>query len=235
MATKGIIIYGGSFNPLHCGHMRLAIESLEWMQDLVCTLQFLPSAHPPHKIDAPMLPFNLRAKMIGATIAGSQKMSLNILEAQRQDPSYTWDTISLLRNEHPQARFYFLLGSQDFRLLREWKNGLQLPLLCDLLIAPRGDFDLEEFLQISRDFWPDDIRAPIYSPDTEAESGRFSIALHNGAHIYYLPIRHLDISSSYIRELWLCGKNPQYLVPSKVYSILEAERNSVSSCWQNKG
>lgn len=235
MQMQGIILYGGSFNPLHIGHMRLAIETLSRMRMLAEALQFIPSARPPHKTGTPMLPFWLRTAMIRISISGLPGMSCSEIEAERSGLSYTWETVSLLKNSTPDTRFFFLIGSQDYLLLHEWNRGLELPELCDLIIVPRGNFDRDAFVKQTRQYWPAIADISDEPPDNECSAAMCCIALSRGSHIYWLPLPCLDISSSYIRRLWLCGRNLKYLVPAPVGTLLDAERRIVRECWQENG
>ena len=131
----GRAILGGSFNPPHVGHLRLAIEAAEALSSLTDGVDLIPCAVPPHKAMTGMLPFDLRARMLEASIADLPFLRCNRLEGQRQGPSYTWDTLLAYREAAPDTELYFILGSPDFALLPTWHRGLELPacvisLLC---------------------------------------------------------------------------------------------------------
>ena len=234
MCNRGYIVYGGSFNPLHIGHMRLAIECLAMMGELVAHLEFLPSAAPPHKQGEPMLPFAMRTQMIDATIAGQPAMLCNPIEASRPGPSFTYETLSQLKKERPDAPVYFLIGSQDFLLLPTWHKGLQLTDFCNLVIVPRGNFDQEEFRAHALRFWPGSDDISMFGTKACLGGSGYCIRLKNGASLYWLPIHYIDISSSRIRKLWLCGKSITYLVPGQVEEILAMNRQAVKGYWQEK-
>lgn len=226
---QGRLIFGGSFNPLHIGHMRLALETLETLAGLIKSVEFLPSAVPPHKLAEPILPFSLRAAMIRATIKDQPYLACNEIEADLAAPSFTWNTLSELAAEAP---LFFLLGSQDYELLSEWYNGLELPKICNLVIAPRGVYSRDDFMRQTKKFWPD--CGPVLTGPADACTGEkcWRIALAQGSSVYLLPAPHLAISSTRIRRLWLCGKNIDYLVPWPALALLEKERGAVRACWQ---
>lgn len=230
----GRIIFGGSFNPVHIGHMRLAIETLSLMSGLADRVEFLPSAAPPHKPRQPMLPFVLRSRLIRAAIKGRDGFFCNEIEARLPAPSYTWETLAALAAELGPENLYFLLGSKDFELLPEWRNGLRLPELCNLAVAPRGDYGKENFAEKTLEFWPDRGEiAPGPKNGCLAEQSWRS-ALATGTSVYLLPLPYLDISATRIRKLWLRGANLDYLAPGPVLEILDEERETTTACWQEK-
>lgn len=226
---KGRLIFGGSFNPIHIGHMRLALETSNMLADLIKKVEFLPSAVPPHKLAAPILPFPLRVAMIKAAIRDEPCLGCNEIEAELAAPSFTWNTLDRLAGKDP---LFFLLGSKDYELLTEWRNGLELPKICNLVIAARGDYSREDFMRQTAKFWPDCLPVQMASSDTCTGEKCWQIALPWGKSIYLLPAPHLAISSTRIRKLWLCGKNIDYLVPRPALDLLESESEAVRACWQ---
>lgn len=230
----GRLIFGGSFNPLHIGHLRLALGALDLMPEIINIVEFMPSASPPHKQCAPMLPFSLRTEMIRASIKGSRCLMCNEMEASMATPSYTYDTLTILSQKYGKENIFFLLGSEDFALLPEWRNGLELTKLGSLVIAPRGDYSEKDFDRQSRAFWPG-CRELLERPKDECLGVQiFSIGLPGGTSLYLLPLPHLAISATGIRKLWLCGKNLDYLVPAPALRILSGNRQLVAACWQEK-
>ena len=99
----GRAILGGSFNPPHVGHLRLAIEAREALGDLVQGVDMVPCAVPPHKAQSGMLPFELRASMVAACAESIPWLRCNRAEALRQGPSYTWDTLCAYREAEPET------------------------------------------------------------------------------------------------------------------------------------
>lgn len=221
---KGTLVYGGSFNPPHIAHMRLAVEARERLGALVDRVEFLPSFMPPHKKSVGILPFALRARMLAESIAGCRAMLCNTLEWRGNDgrngPSFTFDTLNALREREPGRPIYFLLGSRDFTLLPAWKRGLELPGLCTLVVAPRENLDAEGFLRLARTLWPE-----------ARPAGQNAAAVPGLGEIIFLPSPHLPVSASLVREMWLAGKSVRYLVPPPVERLLEQENRAVRACW----
>lgn len=233
MARKGRLIFGGSFNPLHIGHMRLAIEAFAMLRALVSRVYFVPGAVPPHKQGEAILPFSLRVAILRASIAPYPQLACDVIEARLPAPSYTWRTLEAMAAQTDEPLF-FLLGSADFKLLPEWRNGLALPRLCSLVIAPRGEYSKDDFAMSAKKMWPDS-SGPFAGPEDAcmAEKG-WRMDLGEGNPVYLLPLPHLAISSTRVRKLWLCGENIDYLVPGPGLEILERDASLVRACWLEK-
>lgn len=232
----GTLVYGGSFNPLHSGHMRIAIEAFEMLAKHLDVVEFVPAGHPPHKSSEGLLPFSLRVEMTRCTLEGMANMRCNDIEGRLPAPSYTYDTIHALRQTGKSGKeLYFLLGSQDYALLPTWHKGLQLPRICNLAIVPRGEFGVEEFINLTNSFWPG-CQRDIHMEKTLQYAGKAGVCMRLTTNyaVFFLPATWLDISASFIRELWLSGRNVEYLVPPAVFKILEKERPVITECWREK-
>lgn len=214
--APGLLILGGSFNPPHVGHLRLAVEAREALGDLIRGVDLVPSAHPPHKKNQRLLPFELRAAMLEAAAKPLPWLRCNRLESLRDGPSYTWDTLRAYRDAEPRTDFYFLLGSPDFALLPTWHRGLELPALCNFVVVPRGEQTAEEFTDIARALWPEAEMRPPLLPDSAC------MALPGGGLAHFLPLPWLAVSASRIRELWLTGRSVDYLVPEPACGFCRA-------------
>lgn len=224
------LIYGGSFNPVHMAHMRMAIECRERMAAFTDGLDFLPSAVPPHKTAEGMLPFALRVEMLNAAIADFPHFACNEEEARRFGPSYTYETLAGMGAKGAQTPF-FLLGSQDFALLGTWHKGLRLPEVCNLVIVPRAGHNMAAFMAISRKLWPDAKPGPKNPDDSCMGEAGYSLALPGRNNIYWLDVPQMDISASRIRRLWLCGRSLDFLMPTAALHILNREERAVRACW----
>ncbi|MDO5537231.1 MAG: nicotinate-nicotinamide nucleotide adenylyltransferase, partial [Desulfovibrionaceae bacterium] len=126
-APSGIAILGGSFNPLHVGHLRLAVEIYEALGAHIARVDLVPSAHPPHKEESRVLPFALRARLAREAAAPYPWLRCSELEGERDLPSYTWDTLGLYAERERGRRIFFVLGIEDYAQLPAWRNGLRMP------------------------------------------------------------------------------------------------------------
>ena len=222
----GRAILGGSFNPPHVGHLRLAIEAAEALTPLVSGVDLVPCAVPPHKTMTGMLPFDLRARMVEASITDLPFLRCNRLEGQRQGPSYTWDTLLAYREAEPQTELYFILGSPDFALLPTWHRGLELPGLCNFVVVPRDGQTARDVIATAQRLWPEAReRAPLVGDGP-------CMALPGGGLAHFLPLPWLDVSASRLRSLWLAGRRVDFLLPRAAFEILKQSEKTVQAHWR---
>ena len=218
-------LLGGSFNPLHVGHLRLAIEAREALGDLVQGVDMIPCAVPPHKAQSGMLPFELRARMVEACAETLPWLRCNRVEALRQGPSYTWDTLCAYREAEPQTELYFILGSPDFALLSTWHRGLELPQLCHFVVVPRKGHTAGDFMAAAKALWPmAQQRQPVLH-------GGGCMALPGGGVAHFLDVPWLAVSASRVRQLWLAGRTVDFLVPDAALQILHNNAHTVRQHW----
>ncbi|MDY0260039.1 MAG: nicotinate-nicotinamide nucleotide adenylyltransferase [Desulfovibrio sp.] len=223
---RGRAILGGSFNPPHVGHLRLAIEAAEALTPLVTGVDLVPCAVPPHKTMTGMLPFDLRARMVEASITDLPFLRCNRLEGQRQGPSYTWDTLLAYREVEPQTELYFILGSPDFALLPTWHRGLELPGLCNFVVVPRDGQAARDVIATAQRLWPEAReRAPLVGDGP-------CMGLPGGGLAHFLPLPWLDVSASRLRSLWLAGRRVDFLLPRAAFEILKQSEKTVQAHWR---
>lgn len=220
---RGGIIFGGTFNPLHVAHMRVAIDALERLAPFADRLDFVPVANPPHKNIAGVLPFEWRSEIICSVISPYPRMKCSDVEARREGYSYTFETLRTYREERPGEELYFLLGSADYALLPTWRKGLELRKYANLVVIPRGDFNERDFTRLTSELWP----AAIREIRRDDAGERIVAEMKDGCAALYLPSPELDISSSLIRKLWLAGKNIDFLTPPETRDLLAKKRDVI--------
>lgn len=218
---------------MHVGHLRIAIETFEMLGNFVDNLEFVPAGRHPWKDDTGMLPIAMRSRMIRDSIASMPFMCCNELESQRPGPSYTIDTIKAYCKTHLPTELFFLVGSADYALMPKWRDGLDMPLYCNLVVVPRGDYCLPDFFAMTQDFWP-----LARLDEKKATRIRFTekncacMMLPGGTGIFYLPAPYLEVSASCIRKLWLCGRDIRYLVSEAVIDFLDRQRHVIMEYWR---
>lgn len=195
---KKIGILGGTFNPVHYGHLFIAGCALrEFALDKVL---FVPAARPPHKKEKEVLSGEHRVNMLKLALEGQSNYLLSTLEIDREGYSYTIDTLRQLSKQYPQTEFYFILGLDAFMDLPAWKEPDELKQLCSFIVVNR----------------PHDKRPNAdYSADE-------AVILDKKVH--FLSIPGISISSSMIRSRVVNGKNVRYLLPDKVIAYIKAHQ-----------
>jgi len=181
-------VFGGTFNPVHWGHLVLAQDAMELFE--LNRVLFVPCARPPHKHTAELAPAVHRQAMIEAAIEGDLRFETCDIELQRQGPSYSVDTIRELRAKFPEAEIVLILGSDSLPELSAWKDVYALLGMCRIVTIARpgalpageqgGDFGL-------REPWPERLRAGIragHSASISSSDIRWRIA--EGMSIRYL-------------------------------------------------
>ena len=207
--AKRIGIFGGTFNPIHCGHLRAAEEVREAL-DLERVV-FVPSAQPPHKsgrADDPMAPAEERLRWTRAAVAGNPAFDVDPLEVERGGRSYSIDTVRTLGAATAPELPVFVIGCDAFALLGTWLEPVRLFELAHFAVMTRPPVSggtLEEWLPKCV---ADDVEL---APD--GLSGRHR---RSEAWVRLVPISALDISSSDIRARIRSGRSIRYLVPEPV-------------------
>ncbi len=220
-------IYGGCFNPVHCGHLRAAVEAAEGLG--LDRVDFVPTARPPHKPDSPMLDFAARLRLVRAAVADLPGVGVNDLEAGRPGPSYTWDTLVRYREEHPQADLFFIMGAGDMLQLASWRRGFELPGLAHLAVLCREGLGVAEIGA----YLAGDGAALGAVPGAAPGAGPVAAEWRfpQGTSLYCLHIPRLDISASLVRERWLCGRSLRFLAPDAVLQELASMREAAVRAW----
>lgn len=222
-----IALLGGSFNPPHAGHFRIAIEVEEALSP--AETLFIPCASPPHKSADNLLPFAFRAALLRAALteAGMDKsFAVCEVENERSGPSYTVDTLALLTTRYPDKRLAFILGGEDYAQLPTWRRWRELPTLADLVVLPRGKKGEKSFCDTTRALWPE--AREIVNPFSSA--GKAFVLPDNGR-LLFLPQPLLAISSSLVRERWLHGRRLDFLMPRAVQDLLRERESTVRMLW----
>lgn len=139
--TKHIGILGGTFDPVHNGHIACA----DYVQRKcgLDTVRLMPCHLPPHRA-TPGVSAEQRAAMVQLAIAGYPKLALERLELDKQSPSYTVDSLQLLHQREPDSRFYFIIGMDSLCYFRQWKNWQRVLQLAHLLVCERPGYQATE-------------------------------------------------------------------------------------------
>ena len=198
---------GGTFNPVHLGHLRGGEEIREAFH--LDEVIFIPSSIPPHKITEKVIEAGHRFEMVRLAISSNPYFSASDLEISRPGKSYSIETIRHFRDRN-QDTFFFILGSDAFVEIETWKEFQSLFSLCHFVVMTRPGSQ-KETLSLPRALIPN-FR---YSSKEKAW-------IHiSGYMLYFKEISFLDISSTKVRELIEEGKSVRYLIPREVETYIQ--------------
>jgi len=200
-------ILGGTFNPIHHGHLRLALELYERL-DLAKVL-LIPSAHPPHRAQ-PSVSSQRRLEMVRAAIRGVEGLSVDDREVRRQGVSYTVNTLDSFREEYPHRPLCLILGMDAFLGLPSWHEWERLITLAHLLVVRRPDTPKKIPEKHVMQYFFDKYHILSAEHFKKQTAGM----------IWMAEIPALAISATQIRDLIATGKNPHYLLPPAVLDII---------------
>ena len=162
-AALRVGLYGGTFDPIHHGHLILARDAVETLQ--LDRLIFLPAAISPHKLASHPTPAAIRREMLGAAMNGESGFFMDDREIYREGPSYTVETVEALRNEMPGAEIFYLIGEDHLPKLSTWHRFSELRTMVEFVVFGRGHVfaGFEEFRRIERrlDISATEIRARV--------------------------------------------------------------------------
>ncbi len=214
---SNIAIYGGSFNPIHSGHLIVAEEIRQLFR--LDKVVFVPAARPPHKSPHEVIAAGHRASMVQRAIEGNPYFELSDIEIKREGVSYTIDTLrAFYRQLGDSGRIYFIIGSDAFLELNTWKEPHELFDLACFVVIERPGAVLSEVVNFLQGFHP----APYQIITDPAQS---CIPLNSqGKKVFLTRAVLANISSSGVRELVRRGKSPRYLVPDRVMAYIEAHQ-----------
>lgn len=206
-AVRRVGIFGGTFDPVHIGHLRSALEVTELMG--LDELRLLPNARPPHR-DTPQVDAQARLAMVQSAVSGVDCLSVDARELARDKPSYTIDSLESIRAElGGDDQLFLVLGWDAFCGLPGWHRWEELLQHCHILVLQRPDADVEP---------PDELRnllAARSQSDPTAMSGP-------AGHISFVWQTPLAVSATQIRQLLASGKSVRFLVPDAVLAYIEA-------------
>lgn len=209
MIRKKVGLFGGTFNPIHFGHLRGAEEVREAFE--LEEIIFIPASLPPHKVSEKIAEARYRLEMVRLAISENPFFALSDIEIKRPGKSYTIDTIRYFK-ENFLWNLYFILGSDAFEEIETWKEYQTLFTLCDFIVMVRPGLELHSFTS----------RLPTSLRDHFRPGGDNARWIHSSGHsLFFKEITFLDISSTKIREHIAQGRSIRYLLPPGVESYIK--------------
>ena len=204
MSTGPVGIFGGTFDPIHHGHLRLAEELAESAK--LAEVRFLPSGTPPHR-SKPGAEAQDRLEMVRLATADNARFSVDDRETKRAGPGYTFDTLTELRQELGERRpLALLVGADAFLELATWHRWRALFDLAHIVVAYRPGFPI--------DSWQARMPEPL-AHEYAARSMQQPLAVHlaPAGGIAAVSMTGLDISATFVRTTLKAGGSARYLLP----------------------
>ena len=198
-------LFGGTFDPIHYGHLRTAFEL--WQELRLAEVRFLPTGSPPHR-DQPLASAELRLRMVQAAVADQSAFVVDDREVRRTGVSYSVDTLTELRGEYPDRSLCLLLGMDAFLGLPNWHRWRDLLELAHIVVAQRPG-------------WKAPSKGPLGEIMVDHGTGAIR-ELHErpAGCLYVHGVTQLEISSTELRAALVAGRDPRYLVPDAVRQII---------------
>jgi nicotinate-nucleotide adenylyltransferase len=215
MATAPIGVLGGTFDPIHYGHLRLAEELAERLR--LEEVRLVPSGTPPHR-SAPAVAAGHRLAMTRLAAAGNARFKVDERELRRAGPGYTFDTLKELRAEAGDARpLALLLGADAFLEFATWHRWREILGLAHVAIAHRPGSPVER--------WIERMPQPL-AREYSARLMQQPLATHlaPAGGIVVVPLTALDISATAIRDMLQAGVSPRYLLPGAVLDYIRSHQ-----------
>ncbi|HBK52454.1 nicotinate-nucleotide adenylyltransferase [Syntrophomonas wolfei] len=184
-------ILGGTFDPIHYGHLIAAEYACHNFK--LDKVLLIPAASPPHKELGQVLPAMHRYRMAELAVKSNPRLEVSPVEMEREGPSYTVDTLAYFQAKFPEVEFFFIVGADSLFIMHSWKEPERLAELCRFIVVTRPGYKIER---------------------SEAALGRLPDIIWD--RMLQMEIPGLDISSSDIRQRAAAGKPIKYLLPPEV-------------------
>ena len=223
MRGRRIALYGGTFDPIHAGHLAVARAAQKRFH--LDQVFFIPCSHPPHKHFGELLPFPHRFAMVALACAEHMHFVPSLAEAETKGSGsrvfYSVDTVRRFRREFsdPGDRLYFLLGADSFLEIATWKKYKTLLTLCDFVVANRPGFRID---MLYRSLAPELLARPADGEGAGGSRRPISIALrHSTVHLLDAVASH--VSATDVRRRLETGKSVRGLVPRGVEDYIKKQ------------
>lgn len=192
-------IYGGTFDPVHYGHLLLAEQCRE--QCRLDEVWFVPANVAPHKTGAETTSGTARAEMLEFAVAGCPRLRVSRRELERPGPSYTVDTLQSLHDEDPRRELFFLIGGDSLTDLPTWREPRRIAQLATIVAVNRGDRPLPDMASL------------------EARLGK-----ETAARVCFVQMPGVDLSATDIRRRVREGRGIRYMLPRAVEVYIQEHR-----------
>ena len=213
-------LFGGTFNPIHFGHLRVAVEVKEGFE--LNELFLIPAALPPHKMPGEVVDAADRLKMLKRAIEDTPGLKLSDVELKRSGPSYTIDTVNFFKDGLSEdSQIYLIMGMDAFLEIDTWKAYDELLTQISFIVINRPNVSSDQSVygwEIMEDYLKSKISSEYIFSNSQSCYMR-----PEKQPIYVCEVTIIDISSTKIRELIKRGRSIEYLVPQKVADFINSK------------
>jgi len=200
-------IFGGTFDPVHYGHLLLAETCREQLR--LDEIRFVPAATPPHKLHHEISDGKVRADMLALAVAGYREFVVDHRELKRKGPSYTVDTLQEFTVEFPGAELYFLTGADSLRDFLSWREPERIIRLATLVCCNRPGLPKLQDAQVEKWVGPEiaDRILTLQMPGTDISGSEMRDRVRNGRSLRFLTPRAVEV---FVIEHGLYRQNEEY-------------------------
>lgn len=210
-------VFGGTFDPIHYGHLRLAQEALEYLD--LAQVRWIPAGRPAHR-EAPRAAPGQRLEMVRLAVAGHPAFVVDEAEVASSEPSYTVPTLERLRRElGPEQPLVLLIGADAFAGLPTWHRWPELLQLAHVAVAYRPGFSIDLAT----------LPAALAEVFQDCRCAARDLAGRPAGGIATFPMTPLAIAATQLRQLLAAGRSPRYLLPEAVFAYIRAQQLYLSN------
>ncbi|WP_303909432.1 nicotinate-nucleotide adenylyltransferase [Thiohalomonas denitrificans] len=205
-------VFGGTFDPIHFGHLRAALELYEGLQ--FDEVRLVPASVPPHR-DEPGVESGQRLAMVEAAISGQPGFVIDERELRREGPSYMVDTLQSIRDDFGNVSLSLLMGLDAFLGLPRWHRWERIPQLAHIVVAHRPGWHLDD---------AEEAEQTAVQLLEERRSDPAILQERTAGGIVLQAVTPLAISATAIRRLIGEGRSARYLIPDAVWHMIEKDQ-----------
>jgi len=212
MPERPVGIFGGTFDPIHHGHLRLAQEAVEHLG--LARVMWIPAGQPPHR-EAPQVAAAHRLAMVRLAVADNTDFAVDDAEVLSREPSYTVHTLERLRRQLGASQPLVLLtGADAFAGLPTWHRWQDILELAHVAVVYRPGFSID----------PAALPAALAKQFQQRRCGPADLQLKPAGGIASFPMTPLAIAATQIRQLLAAGRSPRYLLPEAVFAYIQTHQ-----------
>jgi len=202
-------ILGGTFDPIHYGHLRTALDVQQALS--LNEVRFIPCGEPPHR-NKPLAEPLQRLAMVRAAIAGQKKFTVDDREIRREGPSFMVDTLASLKRDFNDEALCLILGTDAFNGLDQWYQWQQIFDLSNVVVMQRPAID--DYSKLNK---------RVFSKVKHRLLDKEALTKKQNGGLCFVSVTQLDISGTLIRKQWQQGHDIQFFLPDSVLTLIQQQ------------